>query len=104
MFIRDVWGENTEGHPVDYQYSELDDERFNIRSVMQFRDSSYSYADAEIERGGMFIGETVGFGLAEKPWSVDLEFPAWVTPSVEVSREAFEHVWQAAIRYWEDKS
>lgn len=104
MFIRDVWGEDADGRPVNCHYSELDEARYNIRTVIQFHDGSYSYADAQIERGGMFIGETVGFGLAEKPWPKELDYPPWAAPSVEISREEFEDVWQAAIRFWKDRS
>jgi len=104
MFVRDIWGKDTDGRPADFQYSELNDERWNIRSVLQFRDGSYSYGDAEVERGGLAMGETVGFGLAEKPWPKELDYPPWVAPSVEISREEFDGVWQAAIKFWKDKS
>jgi len=73
-------------------YSELDDQRWELRKVEVFRDGRMGYADAEKEFGGS------GLGLEPTPSLADIAANSEFEP-VEITRQEFESVWSEAIAH-----
>lgn len=68
-------------------YSELDDNRFEVRKVEVFRDGHLGYADAERSSGG------TGLGLVATPSLEEIAQDPQFEP-VEIEQAEFEAVWE----------
>ena len=71
-------------------YSELDDQRWELRKVEVFRDGRMGYADGEQEFGGSALGFEPMPHLAEI--AADPQFEP-----VELTRLEFESIWSEAV-------
>ena len=91
-YIRVKWIHNFPDEPV-LLYSELDDQRFEVRKVEMFPDGSIGYADRHLSCS---VNDTQ---LGSEPVPAvekiakDPEFEA-----IEIDRDEFESVWNTAIR------
>ncbi len=87
--MRDIkvkWIHSDADLPV-WLYSELDEERYEVRKVELHADGSCGYADATGE-----VGDT-GLGVYPVPPLAEIASNPVFEP-VEISREAFERVWR----------
>lgn len=79
------WNHSSDSYPV-LLYSELDEERNEVRKVEVYRDGRKGYASREGASGGTRLGQEPLPPLAEIAAESEFE-PAEVTP------EEFERVW-----------
>lgn len=84
-FIKVVWNHSHQNEPV-LLYSELNDERFEVRKVETFTDGHWGYASAEEESGGSVLGSAPVPSLEEI--ASDPQFDP-----VEITRDEFERIW-----------
>jgi hypothetical protein len=89
-YLRVAWLHDHADEPVE-MYSELDDERWETRSVDVFRDGRLGFANAEVEFGGTGLGETPIPPIEEI--AADPQF----VPTVITAAE-FEAIWERATR------
>ena len=71
-------------------FSELDEERWEVRKVERYRDGSSTYAGPDGQTGDTYLGEIAFPSLAEI--AADPQF----FPH-EITREEFEAAWQTAL-------
>ncbi len=74
-------------------YSEIDDLRFETRKVGIFRDGSFGLADANTERGGLWLSEKPLPSFADI--AAQSEFDPEAIDEIE-----FEAVWEQAIAHF----
>lgn len=89
-FLRVVWNHNHPDEPV-WLYSEIDDERYEIRKVEVYRDGRRGFADQDRSVGGSMLGEIPAPAIEEfanEP--EDLQ-------ASEISEEEFESQWSSAV-------
>jgi len=86
-YLRVLWKHEFPDEPIAF-YSELDDDRWEKRKVVQFKDGHYGYASAEGESG-------YGLALIALPemeeFRQDPQYEA-----AEIGAAAFEVVWRKA--------
>ncbi|WP_333754206.1 DUF6881 domain-containing protein [Streptomyces sp. IBSBF 3352] len=87
-YIRVDWHHEFEDEPVTY-YSEIDDGRWEVRAVREYRDGRLEWADGSHESGDAVLAERPFPQLEEI--SGQSEFDAM---RIEVSE--FERLWNAA--------
>lgn len=71
-------------------YSELDDERWEVRKIEVYRDGTVAYADADHEVGVWLADQTMP---TVEETNANPEFEA-----AEISRETFEAAWDRWVR------
>ena len=84
-YVRVGWRHQHPDEPV-ILYSELDDNRIEVRKVEVFRDGRCGYASAERASGGTKLGIVAVPELSEI--AADPQFEP-----VEITRDEFEAVW-----------
>ncbi|RKG96087.1 hypothetical protein D7V97_36120 [Corallococcus sp. CA053C] len=84
-YVRIGWKHWHPDEPVTL-YSELDDNRFEIRKVEVFRDGRYGYASSGRSRGSTKLGILAMPELSEIAKDPQFE-------PVAITREEFEDVW-----------
>lgn len=87
-FIKVSWIHDLADEPVTL-YSEITDDRYEIRKVEVFRDGSMTYADENEETGRTWLGESPVPAIEEI--AAQSEF---VPESIE--QKEFERVWNEA--------
>ena len=87
-YLKCSWNHSFPDAPITL-YSELDDQRWELRKVEVFRDGTMGYADRSKEVGGSMLGLEPVPALAEI--ATDPQFQP-----VEISSVEFESVWNAA--------
>jgi hypothetical protein len=88
-FLKVVWHHNHRDEPV-WLYSELDDERHEVRKVEVYRDGRRAFADQSRSVGGSILGELPAPSIAEfKDEIEDLN-------ASEIDASEFEAEWLAA--------
>jgi hypothetical protein len=89
-FLKVVWQHNHPDEPV-WLYSELDDQRYEIRKVEVFRDGRRIFAGEGRSVGGSMLGELPAPSIAEFE-----DEPEELTAS-EIRESEFEAEWLAAV-------
>ena len=89
-YIRVKWKQSNPNEPV-WLYSELDDNRWEVRKVEIFADGRRGYAGEGREFGGTGLGEVPIPPLEEI--AKDHEFDP-----TEITQKEFEEVWLEAIK------
>lgn len=87
-YIYSKWHGSPQGSPVEF-YSELDNERYEIRKVEVFRDGSYGYADKSNATKSTKLGVVPVPSIEEI--AGDPEFDAKV-----ITPKQFDEKWQEA--------
>ncbi|MFC1429150.1 hypothetical protein ACEZDB_00550 [Streptacidiphilus sp. N1-3] len=89
-FLKVVWHHSYPDEPV-WLYSELDDERYEVRKVEVYRDGRRVFADQVRSVGGSMLGEIPAPTILEfSDEFEDLE-------ASEISEAEFESQWSATI-------
>lgn len=88
-FIRVRWIHESSNEPVEL-WSELDDQRFEVRKVEIFRDGRIGYADRAKTIGGAMLG------TVPVPQLNEIATDSAFKPE-EISQEAFEAQWTAVL-------
>lgn len=88
-YLKVQWHHELPDEPV-WLFSELDDERYEVRKVELFRDGSRTYADASRHSGSTMLGEIPTPSIAE--FSELEEFTA-----LEIEPSEFEDQWINAV-------
>jgi hypothetical protein len=84
-YIKVKWNHSLPGEPI-WLYSEIDDERWEMRKVELFANGARGYASSTESEGGTRLGEVPIPPLVQI--SEDSEFqPA------EIAKEEFEEIW-----------
>ena len=86
--IKVSWKQDDSRTPI-LLYSELDDERWEVRKVEVFPDGSFGYADRATSRGTTFLG------LEPIPALSDIAAMPEFEP-VEITKDEFDAVWLKA--------
>ncbi|MEV7424015.1 hypothetical protein [Streptomyces sp. NPDC091212] len=89
-YLKVVWHHEFPDEPVTL-FSEIDDERYEVRKVDVYRDGRYDFADSVTSKGATMLGE-IATPSVEELAALD-EF----TPS-EIEAGEFETVWRRATR------
>ncbi|WP_261644306.1 DUF6881 domain-containing protein [Erwinia mallotivora] len=84
-YIKAKWFHDEKDYPVEI-YSEVDNERYELRKVEIFRDGNAGYADEKRNSGNTLLGESPMPRLNEI--NSDNEFSAQ-----EISLDDFESIW-----------
>jgi hypothetical protein len=87
-YLKLIWHHDFADEPT-WLYSELDENRYEVRKVEVFRDGRRFFADSQSSNGNSMLGEIPAPSLAEL--ADEPEF----TPS-EISGDEFEAQWDAA--------
>jgi hypothetical protein len=87
-YIKVKWNHSIESEPV-LLYSELDDQRMEIRKVEVFSDGRMDYADAARGKGNARLGKVPVPPLAEIESDPEFE-------PIEIGRGEFDAVWTKA--------
>jgi hypothetical protein len=88
-YIRVEWHHDEKHYPV-LLYSELDDERWEVRKVEVYRDGRVNYADRTSSTG------VTGLGVEPMPSTEEIAADPQFVPSTIDSAE-FEEQWRLAI-------
>lgn len=88
-YLKVQWHHELPDEPV-WLFSELDDERYEVRKVELFRDGTRTYADASRHSGSTMLGEIPAPSIAE--FSELEEFSAF-----EIECSEFEAQWINAV-------
>lgn len=88
-YVKVQWHHEFPDEPV-VMYSEIDDERWEVRKVEVFRDGHSDWADRDTSRGTSMLGEIPFPPLAE------IAAEGGFTPE-EIDAEQFEAVWRRAL-------
>lgn len=83
-YLRVAWKHNYPDEPVMF-YSEIDNERWEVRKVVEHRDGRLTYA-SETEKFGTDLGENAVPELAEIAKEAEFE-------PIEITKEEFEAMW-----------
>ena len=89
-YMKCIWKHNFPDDPV-LLYSELDEERWEVRKVEVFASGALQYADAETSTGD------TGLGLVPTPELAVIAQDPEFEPS-QITREEFEEIWARAKR------
>jgi len=89
-YMRVEWRHGFADEPV-WLYSELDDERWEVRKVEVFRDGTCGFASSEGETG------TTRLGTMPTPTLEEIGRDPEFIP-VEITREDFEAIWRERSR------
>lgn len=93
-YIKIQWHNDEPDYPK-WLFSELNDERFETRKIEVFADGRHSFANADIEQGGV--------RLSTRPLPPNENIDAQPEFSLSViGLVAFEAVWRKAIRQYKD--
>ena len=87
--IRCAWNHQSPDQPIII-YSELDDQRRELRKVEVFRGGRMGFANSEREFGGSALG------LEPLPPLADIAADPQFEP-FEITRQEFESIWSAAV-------
>ncbi|TCP53394.1 hypothetical protein EV586_106143 [Tumebacillus sp. BK434] len=92
-YLKCEWIHDDADEPI-LIYSEMDDERYEVRKIEFYRDGRYGYAYEDVEVGG------VGVGLGEVPVPTieeiaEDEFGHFVP--MLISKDEFEEVWKDTV-------
>ncbi|GAB2833460.1 hypothetical protein GCM10022221_35440 [Actinocorallia aurea] len=87
-YLKLIWHHEFTDEPT-WLYSELDENRYEVRKVEVFKDGRRFFADSQNSSGNSMLGEIPA------PSLVDLADEPEFTPS-EISRAEFEVEWDAA--------
>jgi hypothetical protein len=87
-YIKVSWKQDNPRTP-NLLYSELDDERWEVRKVEVFPDGSFGYADRATSRGTTFLG------LEPTPMLSDIAAMPEFEP-VEITKDEFDAMWLKA--------
>jgi hypothetical protein len=90
-YFKASWIHDLDDEPILF-YSELDNERNEIRKIEVYRDDSFGLADANFEFGGTKLGLEPVPPIAEI--NSESEFLAQI-----ISKEEFEEVWAEYIGF-----
>jgi hypothetical protein len=90
-YFKCKWNHTFPDEPI-MLYSELDDQRWEVRKVEVFRDGRMGFADGEREFGGS------GLGLVPTPPLAEIAADPEFEP-VEIAQLEFESVWSEAIAH-----
>ncbi|ARU62737.1 hypothetical protein CBW65_18515 [Tumebacillus avium] len=85
------WLHDDENDPI-LIYSEMDDERYEVRKIEFYRDGRYGYAYEAVEVGGSGLGEVPVPTIEE---IAEDEFGHFVP--MKISKEDFEKVWKGIV-------
>lgn len=88
-YLKVEWHHEFPDEPV-LLYSELDDERYEVRKVEVYRNGTRTFANADSHSGTSMLGEVPAPSMEQ--FAELVEFTA-----VEISRTEFEAEWFAAI-------
>jgi hypothetical protein len=89
-YIKVSWKQDDPHYPI-LLYSEMDDERWEIRKVEVFPDGSFGYADRATSRGSTFLGLEPIPTLSEIAEKLEFE-------PVAITKDEFEAMWLRATR------
>ncbi|UPT62558.1 MAG: hypothetical protein M0D54_19745 [Hyphomonadaceae bacterium JAD_PAG50586_4] len=89
-YMRVRWLHDHPNEPVDL-WSELDDQRFEVRKVEIWRDGRVGFAARDRESGGTLLGTVAMPSLSEIAANPEFE-------PEEISGVEFEACWQANVR------
>ncbi len=89
-YIKVSWKQDNPHTPV-LLYSEMDDERWEVRKVEVFPDGSFGYADRSTSRGTTFLGLEPIPTLSEIAAIPEFE-------PVAITKDEFEAMWLKAAR------
>jgi hypothetical protein len=89
-FLKVMWHHDYPDEPV-WLYSELDDERYEMRKVEVYRDGRRTFADRDRSVGGSMLGEIPA------PMIPEFEDEIEDLTAQEIGVEEFEVEWVAAI-------
>jgi len=84
-FIKTTWVYARPDRPVRL-YSELDEDRWEVRKVNVYSDGHCAYADEHNEVGGVMLSDQPFLPLSELSDTQELR-------TIEISSEEFEHIW-----------
>ena len=87
-YLRVEWKHTFEDEPIEL-LSELDPERYEIRKVERFCNGAIAFAGPDGASGTTMLSETPIPSIEQI--AADPQFHA-----IAISRETFEHIWQAA--------
>lgn len=88
-YIYVSWKHSAPDEPV-VLYSELDEERWEVRKVEIFMDGHKDYAGESDSSGSLWLGEAAVPGLEEINSSPEFE-------ASEISRAEFEKIWESRL-------
>jgi hypothetical protein len=88
-YIKVSWKQDGPHYPI-VLYSEVDDERWEVRKVEVFPDGSFGYADRAPSRGTTFLG------LEPIPTLTEIAAIPEFEP-VAITKDEFEAMWLRAI-------
>jgi hypothetical protein len=88
-YIKVVWNHSLPTEPV-LLYSELDDNRWELRKVEQFRDGTLGYADSDVK------SDRTRLSIEPLPSLSQIALQSQFIP-LEISREEFEAIWRQAV-------
>lgn len=88
-YLKVRWHHELPEEPV-WLFSELDDERYEVRKVELYRDGTGTFADASRHSGSTMLGEIPAPSVAEF-----LEFEEF--SAFEIERSEFEAQWTNAV-------
>lgn len=84
------WFHNFYDEPIKI-YSEIDDQRNEVRKIELFRDDKIGYATEKVEFGGCRLSECPIPEIEEI--AANPEFKP-----IEISKEEFEEIWQSKVK------
>ncbi|MDW4910815.1 hypothetical protein RB628_37240 [Streptomyces sp. ADMS] len=89
-YLKVVWHHDFPGEPVTL-FSEIDEERYEVRKVEVYRDGRHEFASEVTSTGATMLGEI------ETPSIEELAEQEEFTPT-EIDHQEFETVWRRATR------
>ncbi|MCM1567225.1 MAG: hypothetical protein NC238_15045 [Dehalobacter sp.] len=88
-YLKVEWIHNFLDEPIEF-YSEIDDERYEVRKIIKYRDGRIGYATPDVEVGGAILGEL------PMPESDQIASDSQFKP-IEITQEDFEILWNEKI-------
>lgn len=88
IYLKVLWSHDSENQPVAF-YSEMGDDRMEIRKVELFADGSFGYANAKRSSGRTMLGALPMPTLEELAAGPHYE-------AEEITRDEFEDIWRLA--------
>jgi hypothetical protein len=89
QYIKVLWNHRDANEPI-VLYSELDDERWEVRKVEIFRDGPPGYTSAAGSR------RSTRLGIEPVPLLTEISLDPEFDP-VEITKEDFEEIWSMAV-------
>ncbi len=97
IYMKTLWIHNYDNEPI-ILYSELDNERYEVRQIWVYDDQSYEIASEEYDTDESFLSP-VPYPSIDEIRNANTEDDVF-EPEL-ITKEDFEIVWKNALRYLE---